>query len=167
MRKQPTSQPAPSQSDLELEQAMSALSADDVQLPDLDAELGKLDRVNPMDAVPETGDAEKDCKGMMSAALVAFKKAATGEAQTFKDNTDTEYWFAVCFQSREQKDAFLKAMDWANHGDKYLDGKFVAKRLGVELPTITRKFNTGETEKSMVGMGTIPANFKSKKKLES
>lgn len=163
MPKKPTSHPQPSQDELELAAAMSALDVGDVQLPDLDAEMEKLNRVNPMDEVPETGDAEKDCKGMMSAALVAFKAGAKNEAKTFKDNTDTEYWFSVCFQSREQKDAFLKAMDWMNHGDKYLDGKFVAKRLGVELPEVKRKFNTGEVEKSMVALGTIPLNYKSKK----
>lgn len=143
----------------ELTAAIDALNTGEVELPDLDKELERMENPvpNPMDAVPDTDDSEKDCKAMTSVASQAFKAKAKNEAKIFKDNTDTEYWFAVCFQSREQKDAFLEALDLKNHGDKYLDGQFVAKKLGVTLPVVKRKFNTGEVEKSMVALGTIPA----------
>jgi hypothetical protein len=140
----------------ELDAAIDSLNSGAVAL--LDKALHDLSNpvANPLDAVPDTDDAEKDCKGVMSAALSAFKQQAKNEAKIFKDNTDTEFWFAVCFQNREQKDAFLTALDLIQHGDKYLDGQYVAKKLGVELPVVKRKFNTGEVEKSMVAIGTIP-----------
>ncbi len=139
----------------ELDKAIAALNSGAVALPNLDSELNRMNQKNPMDDVPDTDDAEKDCKGMMSAALKAFKEQAKNEAKVFQDNTDTEYWFCVCFQNREQKEAFLKATQWIEHEDKYLDGQYVAKKLGVKLPVAKRKFNTGEVEKSMVSLGTI------------
>ena len=148
----------------ELTAAIDSLTTGETELPDFDKALNEMDNPtpNPLDAVPDTDDAEKDTKGMMSAALMAFKAQAKNEEKTFKDNTDTEFWFAVCFQSREQKDAFLIALDLKNHGDKYLDGQYVAKKLGVELPVVKRKFNKGEVEKSMVAIGTIPPKKKEK-----
>ncbi|HZV34089.1 MAG TPA: hypothetical protein VFB72_05885 [Verrucomicrobiae bacterium] len=144
----------------ELDSLIDSLNADDVQLPDIDREIERMNQKNPMDEVPDTDNAEKDCNGMMSAALKAFKEQARNEEKVFKDNTETEYWFCVCFQSREQKEVFLKAMAWFEHGDKYLDGQFVAKKLGVKLPEVNRKFNKGEVEKSMVNIGIIPAKKK-------
>lgn len=142
----------------ELTAAIDSLTTGEVDLPDFDKQMHAMEHPakNPMDEVPDTDDAEKDTKGMMSAALAAFKSQAKNEEKIFKDNTDTEFWFAVCFQNREQKEAFLKALDLISHGDKYLDGQFVAKKLGVELPPVVRKFNKGEVEKSMVGLGIIP-----------
>ena len=37
-------------------------------------------------------------------------------------------------QTREQKDAFLQALNLVLIGDKYLDGQEVAKVFGVKLP---------------------------------
>ena len=135
--------------------AINSLDSGDVMLPDIDRALSDMDMVNPLDAVPDTDDSEADNKNVMSAALAAFKAQAKNETKTFQDNTETEYWFCVCFQNREQKEEFLKKAGWFNHGDKYLDGQFVAKKMGIEIPEVTRKFNTGEVEKSMVAIGTF------------
>lgn len=53
-----------------------------------------------------------------------------------KQRFDTEYWCCLCFDSREQKDAFLKAVGWVEigGGDKHLDGVEIAKSMGVQLP---------------------------------
>lgn len=55
------------------------------------------------------------------------------ERSRYLDATDSEYWFALCFQSREQKEQFLAALGWADLGDKYLDGAQVARRMNVQL----------------------------------
>jgi hypothetical protein len=56
-------------------------------------------------------------------------------AERFKQLTDTEYWFCVCFQTREQKDEFLAKSGIKNacRSEKYLDGMKLAKHLGVKL----------------------------------
>lgn len=69
-----------------------------------------------------------------------FKEQAKKEDQRFLDDNDSEFWFAVCFQSREQKEAFLAALGWAEFGDKYLSGRKCAKKQGVDLPPADEKF---------------------------
>jgi len=52
------------------------------------------------------------------------------------DTLDSEFWIAICFQNREQKEEFLRLLKIPRPlGDKYLDGMKVAKVLGVELKT--------------------------------
>ena len=45
---------------------------------------------------------------------------------------DTEFWCCLCFETRDQKDAFLKAAGLFDIGDKYLDGRQVARKLGID-----------------------------------
>lgn len=97
-----------------------------------------------MDSVNFTGDYEYDAELELSETLRGFKERAKAEAERFKNATDTEYWACFCFQTREQKDVFLKALDLIQFGDKYLDGVRVAEQLGVELPEANIKYNTSE-----------------------
>lgn len=93
-------------------------------------------RSNPqLVEMPEpTGDAEADSFADLDEVQAGFRRRAKMEAQRFADVTDSEYWFAVCFKTRAQKEAFLRAMKWMEFGDKYLPGELVAKELGIDLP---------------------------------
>jgi len=71
----------------------------------------------------------------ISETLRRFKERAKAEDKRFVDNTDSEYWICVGFQSREQKEEFLRLTGIDRLGDKYLDGMKVAGLLGVELAT--------------------------------
>jgi len=53
------------------------------------------------------------------------------------DARDSEYWLAICFQSREQKKKFLAEAGWSDLGDKYLDGMKIADRMGIEIRGMT------------------------------
>ena len=53
------------------------------------------------------------------------------------DTRDSEFWFAVTFQTRAQKEKFLEALNWIQFGDKYLDGLDIATGLKIELPRAT------------------------------
>lgn len=105
--------------------------------------------------VPITGKLDKDAKAELSAVLAAFKARDKKETDDKRAILDSEYWFCVCFQSRAQKDAFLKAMDLFEHGDKYLDGQFVAKKLGIAIPPASVRFHEREEKKAFVELGTI------------
>ena len=107
------------------------------------AELAKLNakaaiaaKKNPqLVEMPEgTGDSEADSFADLDEVQAGFRKRTKMEAQRFADVTDSEYWFAVCFRTRAQKEAFLRAMKWMEFGDKYLPGELVAKELGIDLP---------------------------------
>ena len=103
-----------------------------------EAENRKKLKKNPppvMVEMPEqTGDSEADSSADLDAVQAGFRNRAKQESKRFELATDTEYWACLCFQSREQKDRFLAALDILEFGDKYLDGRLVAERLGVKLP---------------------------------
>lgn len=85
--------------------------------------------------IPEqTGDPEIDAKADLDEIQKSFRERIKIENDRFKNTTDSEYWFAMCFQTREQKEAFLRAMNLFLIGDKYLDGVEVAKQLGIDIP---------------------------------
>jgi hypothetical protein len=78
-----------------------------------------------------------------------FQKRAREENQRFEDATDSEYWIALCFQTREQKEEFLKKLDLLDLGDKYLDGRAVADKLGVQLDSETPKWREGKKNRRL------------------
>lgn len=53
------------------------------------------------ETLEELGDVEK-----------SFRERMNAESKRFRDMCDTEYWFCVCFTSREQKEEFLKKSGW-------------------------------------------------------
>ncbi len=79
----------------------------------------------------------------------AFMQRAKREGDRFELATDSEYWVAVCFQSRGQKEQFLaglariaKRAGVEVDGDKYIDGWDVAKALGIALDRVEVPYNT-------------------------
>jgi len=88
---------------------------------------------NPLADVEYTGDLEKDSAAELTATLAGFKARRSREDRRFTAATDSEFWFAVCFRSREDKEAFLAALPGSGGDDKYLDGYELAARLGIEL----------------------------------
>ncbi|MBU0749142.1 MAG: hypothetical protein KKG67_20360 [Gammaproteobacteria bacterium] len=136
---------------LETATDLSALDGlDDDGLDGLDA-LGSLeslegdDEPNPDDPI---GDLDYDsltneevAVKETSAVLEAFKARAKAEQARFALATDSEYWVGLCFQTREQKEAFLTAAKLIKAGDKYIDGQLLAQRMGIELPPAAVPYN--------------------------
>ncbi len=105
--------------------------------------------------VPVSGDLEKDCKVELSETLKAFKKRAKDENYRMQNATDSEHWIAVSFQTRDQKEAFLKSMDWLKFGDKYLDGEELAKQQAIELPASPLKMPREAAKDKLRSMAAI------------
>lgn len=106
----------------------------------------KLLKANPVpkyvDMPEQMGNAQADAAADLDAVQEGFRKRAKDEGKRFALATDTEYWACLCFQTREQKEAFLAALDLLKFGDKYLDGQEVAKQLGVALPEAAVPYKT-------------------------
>lgn len=106
----------------------------------LAARARKIDeRANPPPPRPESAlgpDATQveEVEEEVSETLRAFKNRAKGEAERFADATDSEFWCALAFDTRAHKEAFLRALNLSDLGDKYLDGHAVAERLAAVLP---------------------------------
>lgn len=97
---------------------------------------------DPTDGIDYEGATnEQATQQEVSAVLAAFKARAQAEQDRFALVTDSEYWVGVCFQSREQKEAFLAAVKLLQHGDKYIDGRLLAQRMGVTLPAADVPYN--------------------------
>jgi hypothetical protein len=98
------------------------------------------------DASPEAPPEEDAGPVAVEQALervqTAFQERAKDEEQRFRDATDSEYWVAITFQSRAQKEEFLRALGLLELGDKYLDGEVVAAQLGLELKSPRPKWPT-------------------------
>lgn len=90
----------------------------------------------------------------MSEILKKFKARAKEERALFYENVDSEYWVAIGFQSREQKEAFLRLAGWLALGDKYLDGLEVAEAMGIDIAAMTppiRRVNIDRKWMPLVG----------------
>lgn len=86
---------------------------------------------DPLAGVKYTDDLEKDCLAELSALHKALVSARSPEKLV--EPTDSEYWFAIAFPLRDDKDSFLAEYGLRKLGDKYLDGMAVARKLGGEL----------------------------------
>jgi hypothetical protein len=107
----------------------------------------KIDMPRIGSVVPDESPVEPE--EAISETLAAFKKRRKDEAARIDNALDSEYWFAVCFLSREQKEAFLKALGWDSQGDKYLDGTLIAEKLGIVLPTVDLRFVKAKPDKRL------------------
>ena len=88
---------------------------------------------NPLLTVELSGNAEQDSQAQHEAFQGALSKRMKEEDKRFNLATDSEYYVVVCFQTRVQKEHFLRQTGWDAYGDKYLDGYYVAEKLGVDL----------------------------------
>jgi len=84
---------------------------------------------DPLADVAYTDDLAEDTARELTAMESAYRDRAVAERDRFRAATDSEYWFAVCFTSREEKEAFLAEFGAAPLGDKYLDGSALAATL--------------------------------------
>lgn len=99
------------------------------------------ERDAPPAADADYPDTETECQAELAHLETAFQARAKAERKRFELATDSEYWVAICFQSRAQKEAFLGALDLLRHGDKYLDGRLLAKKLNIGLPDEAPHYN--------------------------
>lgn len=95
------------------------------------------DEGDPLEDVDyQENDLEHSADSEMSEILRQLKEKRKAQADTFRVARDPEYWVALCFQSREQKDEFLQKIGWADLGDKYLNGLEVCRRANVDIDPI-------------------------------
>lgn len=98
-------------------------------------------RTKPSDPTPDplahveyTDNAEEDMARELTALEQGYRERATNENKRHIAATDSEYWFTVCFQSREEKNKFLQAIGLTGRAapDKYITGQQLADTLGID-----------------------------------
>jgi hypothetical protein len=119
------------------------------ELPDLDDMLNDPfseapETPNPLEGVDQTGTTEEVSKAELEALQVAFEKRrdskASAVAEWMDSALDSAYWVAFCFQTRAQKEQFLRLAGLIGLGDQYIDGRKAAKLLGHPVdPAVSRQ----------------------------
>ncbi|MER7009923.1 hypothetical protein ABT324_00645 [Saccharopolyspora sp. NPDC000359] len=122
-----------SNDDLLSQLSAQAAPSDQQSNDDLLAMLNAEPDPDPLADVEYTGDLAEDSRRELNAVQQGFRDRAKREAERFRLATDSEYWVAVCFKSREDKEKFLRNAGLLAIGDKYMDGYAVARVLGVEM----------------------------------
>lgn len=92
----------------------------------------------------QTGDHEIDSLADLDELSKGFRERMKMENHRFLHSTDSEFWACLCFETREQKEAFLTAIDVICYGDKYIDGKKVAEKLKINLPKSDITYNISD-----------------------
>lgn len=72
---------------------------------------------------------EQSCAEEVDEVAQAFRDRLAKEDKRRRAAVDSEFWFAVCFTSRAEKEVFLRKYRLDRLGDKYLDGRAVARVL--------------------------------------
>lgn len=106
----------------------------------------------PVDPETDRTRGEVESEEEMSEVLSGFKDRAARENQRNTDATDSEFWFCVCFQTREQKDEFLVKSGLMPMGDKYLDGLAVAEHLNIPIEAETPTMPKLKTDRTLRGL---------------
>lgn len=88
----------------------------------------------PVAAADQAADADKieEMEAAM-ADLSTIAGRAKQEQARFRQATDTEFWLCLCFETREQKEEYLKRSKLDDLGDKHINGLIVAQRQGIPL----------------------------------
>lgn len=86
--------------------------------------------------VPEPGDIQASADAEMSEIERQIRANREKSEERFRIGTDTEYFFLVCFQTREQKEQFLERVGWSKLGNKYINGLELAELLGASVDII-------------------------------
>jgi len=111
--------------------------------------------VNPLDRNNDhyMNDAEHDSNldvAVIGGEFAALRDARAQQAAAIELANDTEYWCAFYFQSRAQKEAFVKF--FALEQDKYIDGMAAATKMGIELPPRPAPYKVGKLDKKLVAL---------------
>lgn len=85
---------------------------------------------DPLAQVDYTGDLATDSAAELTALEAGYRDRAKNESHRFKQATDSEYWFATCFQDREERERFMTALG-LDPATKYISGQDLAQALGI------------------------------------
>lgn len=96
---------------------------------------------DPLAGVQYTGNLEADSAAELGAIEQGFRARMANEQDRVNNELDTERWFCVVFETRDQRDDFLAKAKLAPPGDnKYLDYRDVAAALGIDVIDSGRKY---------------------------
>ena len=124
-------------------------------LPDITSlvDMREIQALLPIDAKEdEPVPIEQEAIASLTEAQSNMKKQIDAQRNKFVRAVDSEYWIAICFQSRQQKEQFLRNAGIDHLGDKYLSGAQVARKLKVKLDKVEKIKEPKKPNKKLVGL---------------
>lgn len=106
------------------------------QPPNVDSFFDARGIEHPLPAAEMGGDLQAPVDAENSAMLEAIIAAKKERRDQFRNATDPNYYFIVCFQNTAQRMEFLEATGWDKPEAKIIDGLALAARLGVKIEPI-------------------------------
>ena len=101
-----------------------------------------LKAADPLKNVPATDNLEADTEAQLGAVEKGFRERAAQEKERFEAATETSFYCCLVFDSGAQCDAWLKATGLdQGASDLFVDGRVLAKMMGIELPPAVIKFD--------------------------
>lgn len=105
--------------------------------------MGYWEKKTPVETENEESEAvdleQLESEGLEAVGEIekSFRERMKQENSRFRDMCDSEYWFAVCFTSREQRNEFLEKIG-IDPELKYIDGREMAKayRKSIKTPDL-------------------------------
>lgn len=85
------------------------------------------------DEVAELADPVDKANAILDDYKSTFQQRAKTEQDRYTLATDSAYWVCLCFETREQKEEFLRKTELDQLGDKHIDGIVASELLGVHL----------------------------------
>ena len=115
----------------------------------------QAEQSNPLDRNNEhyTNDAEHDSAldiAVIGGEFAEIRAARAQQAAAIELANDTEFWFAMYFQTREQCIAFCA--HFGLEQDKYVDGIAAAEKMGVPLPKRPAPYKVGRVDKKLADL---------------
>ena len=94
----------------------------------------KDDNVSPLDPIPKNLLPADDYKARMNALGKGLSGALKKQQDEHKEGGRADYYIVVCFAHVEQVEAFLQQAKYPDPEAMFIDGPFLAKSLGMEIP---------------------------------
>lgn len=115
----------------------------------------EAERVNPLDRNNEhyLNDAEHDSNldiAVIADEFAAIHAARAQQAAAIELANDSEFWFAMYFQTREQCEAFVN--HFGLEQNKYIDGQAAAEKMGVPLPKRPAPYKVGKIDRKLADL---------------
>ncbi len=84
--------------------------------------------------LPDTDNLEDADAALLDSVVAGFRARAGKEAGRQAEVTLADCYVVLCFATQAQREAYLRGKGWTTIGRRYIDGRVVAAREGIDLP---------------------------------
>ena len=122
-----------------------------------------------VDLPDSTGNAEADSAADLQAVESGFNKRRADDEARFAKAVDSGFYAALCFRTREQRDAFMSnlgILHQAHIATHFFDGVLVARHMGMQLPDAGERVRNKPPDSEWASFVWSAADLKSVKPLK-